>query len=381
LGRKPSCPPTHIIKYTNMTHPLFAPYQLGDLTLPNRIVMVPLTRNRANLDGDTPSAMHADYYAQRATAGLIISEGAQISAQGKGYFRTPGIYTEAQVAAWRKITEAVHQRRGRIFCQLWHVGRMSHTSFQPDGAAPVAPSAIKADAQTFAEGGMIDVSIPRAVETVEISEVIEDYRRAAACAKRAGFDGIELHAANGYLLDQFFREASNKRQDDYGGSVENRTRIHADILDALIKIWPAGRIGVRYSPFSHAGDAQPNNPMDTYLHLIEQANAAGVAYVHLIEGETGGERTANFHDLKTLKDAVSGVYMANNGYDRRMALDAVTNGNADLICFGRPFIANPDLVSRLEKDAPLNTPNPDTFYGGDREGYTDYPFLTSPLAA
>lgn len=364
-----------------MSHDLFNSYTLGDLKLPNRIVMAPLTRNRANLDGDTPSAMHADYYAQRANAGLIISEGTQISAEGKGYFRTPGIYTSAQVAAWKAVTSAVHEVGGRIFCQLWHVGRMSHTSFQPDGQPPVAPSAFKADAQTFAEGGMIDVSAPRALETEEIPRLIEDFGHAAQCAKEAGFDGIELHAANGYLLDQFFREASNKRDDHYGGSVENRTRIHAEILDVLTTIWPAKRVGVRYSPFSHAGDAEPNNPMETYLRLVKQADDAGLAYIHLVEGETGGERTASQDDLKTLKATFSGAYMANNGYDRQMALDTIANGDADLICFGRPFIANPDLVARLKNDARLKEPNPDTFYGGGREGYTDYPFMMSRKAA
>ena len=359
-----------------MDHALFSSFTLGDLKLSNRIVMAPLTRNRANLDDDTPSALHARYYAQRASAGLIISEGTQISAEGKGYFRTPGIYTSAQVEAWKAVTDAVHDKDGKIFCQLWHTGRVSHTKFQPDGQPPVAPSAIQADAQTYAEGGMIDVSKPRALETDEIPRLVQDYVHAAKCAKEAGFDGVELHAANGYLIDQFFRESSNKREDQYGGSVENRTRILKEILDGLTTVWDSNRIGIRFSPFSHAGGVELGDPMKTYLAAIEHANEAGVVYIHMIEGETGGKRTMSDAQIKQLRGAFNGTYMANNGYDRQMAMDAIDEGTADLICFGVPFIANPDLVARLEAGAELNQPNQETFYGGGAEGYTDYPFMT-----
>lgn len=363
-----------------MSQKLFTSVSLGKLTLKNRIVMAPLTRNRANLDGDTPHAQHAHYYAQRAGAGLIISEGAQVSPEGKGYFRTPGIYSPAQVAAWKKVTQAVHEKGGLIYCQLWHVGRMSHIQFQPNGQDPVAPSAIQADAQTYAEGGMVDVSKPRALETDEIPRVVKDYVQAAQCAKNAGFDGVEVHAANGYLIDQFFREASNQRDDKYGGSVKNRTRILDEILQAVLTVWDGSQIGVRFSPFSHAGGVEPDDPMDTYLHAIAHANKAGLGYMHLVEGETGGERTMSSEQIQKLRDAFDGLYMANNGYDRDMALDAIDEG-ADFVCFGRPYIANPDLAERLELNASLNEPNPETFYGGGAEGYTDYPFMTSEDAA
>lgn len=320
------------------------------------------------------------YYSQRAGAGLIISEGTQISPEGKGYFRTPGIYSDAQVKAWKKVTDSVHKNDGLIYCQLWHVGRISHTQFQPNGQDPVAPSAIQADAQTYAEGGMVDVSKPRALKTEEIPRLVQDFVHAAQCAQDAGFDGVEVHAANGYLLDQFFREASNQRGDQYGGSIENRTRILDEILQAILTVWDGAQIGVRFSPLSHAGDAKPNDPMDTYLHAISHANRAGLGYMHIVEGETGGERTMSDAQIKTLREAFNGLYMANNGYDRDMAMTAIDNG-ADLVCFGRTYIANPDLAKRLEADAPLNEPNPDTFYGGGAEGYTDYPFLTSNTAA
>lgn len=363
-----------------MSHALFSPFHMGDLNLSNRIVMAPLTRNRATIDGDTTHQLHAAYYSQRAGAGLIISEGTQISAEGKGYFRTPGIYTEAQVAAWKQVTKAVHDKGGLIFCQLWHVGRISHTKLQPDGQPPVAPSAIKADAKTFIEEGFVDVSQPRALETSEIPRLIEDYRHAAQCARDAGFDGVELHAANGYLLDQFMREGSNKRDDAYGGSVENRTRIIKDVLDALTSVWDGSRIGIRFSPYSHAGDAQIDDPTETYLSAIRHANDAGLAYMHMIEGETGGERTMNAVQIRTFRDAFTGAYMANNGYDRQMAMDAVDDG-VDLVCFGRAYIANPDLAERLEVDGPLNTANPKAFYGGGAEGYTDYPAMDRSKAA
>ncbi len=358
-----------------MTHPLYSPVTVGDLELPNRIVMAPLTRNRAALDGDVPHELHETYYSQRADAGLIITEGVQISPEGKGYYRTPGMYGDEQVAAWKRVTDAVHDAGGRIFAQLWHVGRVSHTSLQPDGEAPVAPSAIRAEAQTYVEDGFVDTSTPRALRTDEIPRLIEDYAHSARCARAAGFDGVELHAANGYLLDQFLRASSNHRQDAYGGSVENRVRLVGEVIDALTTVFPPGRVGVRFSPFSHAGGVELGDPVETCLAAIGEAQRAGLAYIHLVEGETGGERTATPEQLATLKAAFEGAYMANNGYDRAMAMAAVEDGDADLVCFGVPYIANPDLATRLERDAPLNEPRPELFYGGGAEGYTDYPFL------
>lgn len=361
-----------------MSAKLFSPLTIGTLTLPNRIVMAPLTRNRA-ADGDVPHALNVEYYAQRASAGLIISEGTQISPEGKGYIATPGIYNQEQVAGWRKVTDAVHARGGRIFAQLWHVGRISHTSLQPDGKAPVAPSAIKANAKTFIASGFVDVSAPRALEIAEIKGIVEDYRKAAENAKNAGFDGVELHSANGYLIDQFLRDGTNKRTDEYGGSVENRIRFLGEILAALTSVFPALRVGVRFSPFSGFGDISDSDPITTFGAAIAKASEFGLGYLHLVEGQTGGPR-APAADVARLRSRFKGVYLANNGYDRGSAIEAIESGAADLVAFGRPFIANPDLVERLERDAPLNEPKPATFYGGGAEGYTDYPALGTKAA-
>lgn len=355
---------------------LFSPLSLGDLTLPNRIVMAPLTRNRALPDGDVPHDLNTEYYAQRASAGLIITEATQITPEGKGYIQTPGIHSPEQVSGWRKITDAVHTKGGRIFLQLWHVGRISHVSLQPDGQAPVAPSAIVANAKTFTASGFADVSEPRALRTDEIARLIAEYRKAAENAREAGFDGVELHAANGYLLDQFLRDGTNKRDDAYGGSVENRTRLLAEVLNAITEVYPAKRVGVRFSPFSNFNDMVDSDPMTTFAGAIARANDAGLGYVHLVEGETEQSRNLPAEaDIAKLRAQFNGVYMANNSYDRELAMRAVESGAADLIAFGRPFIANPDLVERLEKDAPLNKPDESTFYGGAAEGYTDYPTL------
>ena len=355
---------------------LFTPLRLGDLTLPNRIVMAPLTRNRALPEGDVPYELHAEYYAQRASAGLIITEATQITQEGKGYIQTPGIYSPDQVAGWRKVTQAVHAKGGRIFLQLWHVGRISHVSLQPDGQAPVAPSAIAAKAQTFIATGFADVSLPRALGTEEIPRLLEDYRKAAENARDAGFDGIELHAANGYLLDQFLRDGTNKRTDAYGGSLENRTRLLAEVLAVLTKVYAPKRIGVRFSPFSTFNDMADSDPMTTFAAAIARANDAGLGYLHIVEGEMGQSRNLPAGaDIAKLHAGFDGAYMANNGYDRALAIKTVETGAADLIAFGRPFLANPDLVERLEKNAPLNEPDQSTFYGGDAHGYTDYPTL------
>jgi len=364
-----------------MQEKLFTPLQLGDLTLPNRVIMAPLTRNRALPDGDVPHDLNAKYYAQRASAGLIIAEATQISPEGKGYIQTPGIHSDAQVAGWQKVTDAVHAKGGRIFLQLWHVGRISHVSLQPDGKQPVAPSPIAANAQTFIETGFADVSEPRALETDEIARLLDDYRKAAENAKAAGFDGVELHSANGYLLDQFLRDGTNKRTDAYGGSVENRTRLLAEVLDTITKVFSPKRVGARFSPFSTFNDMSDSDPMTTFATAIARANDAGLGYLHLVEGEMGQSRDLPPDaDMAKLRAGFDGAYMANNGYNRQLAIKAVESGAADLIAFGRPFLANPDLVKRLEKGAPLNEPDQNTFYGGDARGYTDYPTLEEVAA-
>jgi len=359
---------------------LFTPLTLGDLTLPNRIVMAPLTRNRAHPDGDVPYALHVKYYAQRASAGLIITEGTQISPEGKGYIQTPGIYSTEQVAGWKAVTDAVHGAGGRIFAQLWHVGRISHVSLLPEGQAPVAPSAITAQSQTFIASGFADVSPPRALETEEIARVVEDYRKAAENAREAGFDGVEVHSANGYLIDQFLRDGTNKRTDASGGSLENRTRLLAEVLEAVTTVFPSKRVGVRFSPFSNYNDIADSDPMTIFGAAIARANDAGLGYLHLIEGQTAGPRELPAGAIAKLRAGFDGAYMANNGYDRERAIEAVDTGEVDLVAFGKLFIANPDLVERLEKDAPLNEPDQATFYGGDAHGYTDYPTLEDVAA-
>lgn len=363
-----------------MTDKLFTPLTIGTMTLPNRLVMAPLTRNRAAA-GNVPQALNVDYYVQRASAGLIISEGTQISPEGQGYLATPGIHSPAQVAGWREVTDAVHAKGGHIFAQLWHVGRVSHTSLQPAGQAPVAPSAIRAKTQVYISTGFADASEPRALDTEEIPRVVDDYRRAAENAKQAGFDGIELHGANGYLVDQFLRDGTNKRTDQYGGSIENRLRFLSEVLAALITVFPATRVGVRFSPFSTFGDISDSDPMATFGAAIARASEFGLGYLHLVEGETGGSRTLPAGcDIGQLRKLFQGAYLANNGYDRETAIRAVNAGEADLIAFGRPFIANPDLVARFARNAPLNTPDQSTFYGGGTHGYTDYPTLEAAQA-
>jgi N-ethylmaleimide reductase len=353
---------------------LFQPFTLGSLTLPNRLVMAPLTRNRAE-EGDVARDITATYYTQRASAGLLISEGSQISHQGQGYLRTPGIYTPEQVAHWRKVTDAVHKAGGRIFIQLWHVGRVSHTSLLPGGAAPVAPSALRAQTKTFLESGFVDVSEPRALELSEIPGILRDYENAARNAKEAGFDGVEIHAANGYLLDQFMKDGSNHRTDVYGGSIENRARLTIEAAEAVLKVWDKGRVGIRLSP-AKVNDAADSNPQAMFSHVVERLDRLGLAYVHVIEGATQGDRNAVDVDYTSLRRSFRGAYIANNGYHRDMAAEAISSGRADLVAFGRLFIANPDLVERFRLNAPLNQPDRATFYGGGTEGYIDYPALS-----
>lgn len=354
---------------------LFTPFTLGDLTLPNRIVMAPLTRNRATASGDVPQDITATYYAQRASAGLLISEGSQISQQGQGYLRTPGIYSPEQVAGWRRVTDTVHKAGGRIFIQLWHVGRVSHTSLQPGGGAPLGPSAIRANTKTFLASGFAEVSEPRALDISEIPGILRDYEQAARNAKEAGFDGVEIHAANGYLLDQFMKDGANKRTDAYGGSIANRARLVVEAAEAVLKMWDKGRVGIRLSP-APVNDAADSDPQALFGHVVEKLDKLGLGYIHMIEGATQGDRNAVAVDYEGLRRSFRGAYIANNGYSRDMAADAIASGRADLVAFGRLFISNPDLVERFRLNAPLNEPDRATFYGGDERGYIDYPALT-----
>ncbi|MBN9670128.1 alkene reductase [Roseibium aggregatum] len=361
---------------------LFTPAQAGAIELKNRVVMAPLTRNRARPEDDVPVELNVEYYEQRATAGLIITEASQISPQGKGYAWTPGIYSDAQVEGWKNVTDAIHAKGGKVVIQLWHVGRISHPVLQPGAADPVAPSAIAAASKTFDGEQFIDTPMPRALERNEIPGIVEDYRKAAENAKKAGFDGVEVHAANGYLIDQFLRDGSNTRQDEYGGPIENRARFLKEVMDAVVGVWGGDRVGIRLSPFSNANDIADSDPQATFSHAIKLLNGYGLAYLHLVEGQTGGARDIpEGGDLAALYALFDGTTMGNNGYSRESAIEAVESGAVDLVAFGRPFIANPDLVERLKRNAPLNEPDRDTFYGGGAKGYTDYPTLEQASAA
>jgi len=357
---------------------LFQPYTLGSMTLANRIVMAPLTRNRAGA-GLVPSALAATYYAQRASAGLIISEATQISAQAQGYQDTPGLYTQEQIEGWREVTDAVHARGGRIFAQLWHVGRISHIDLH-GGAAPVAPSAIRAQAKTFVNNGFADVSEPRALSAAELPGIVDDFRQAAANAIAAGFDGVEIHGANGYLLEQFIKDGANQRTDEYGGSIENRARLLLEVTAAVVKQIGAGRTGVRISPVSSAGAISCTDPQPQYDYIVEQLDALGIVYLHVVEGATGGPRDVAPFDFGSLRRRFSRTYLANNGYDLQLANAHLIEHKADLFAFGRAFISNPDLVERLKTGAPLAPLNPATLYGGNAQGYIDYPALADAHA-
>jgi N-ethylmaleimide reductase len=336
--------------------------------------MAPLTRNRAG-DGCVPGDLTARYYAQRASAGLIISEATQISQQGQGYQDTPGIYSQAQIDGWSKVTDAVHAEGGHIFLQLWHVGRVSHVDLQPDGQAPVAPSAIRAQAKTFVNNAFVDVSEPRALELEEIPGIVVDFRRAAANAVAAGFDGVEIHGANGYLLDQFAKDGANTRTDAYGGSIENRARLMLEVTTAVVEEIGAERTGIRISPVSPANGASASNPQAQFDYIVEKLDALGIAYLHVVEGATGGPRDIVLFDYETLRGKFKNTYIANNGYDLELSTSRLTEGKADLFAFGRPFIANPDLVERLKVGAPLADFDMATLYGGGSAGYTDYPAM------
>ncbi|MDT3528749.1 alkene reductase [Stenotrophomonas pavanii] len=354
---------------------LFTPTRLGDIAVANRIAMAPLTRNRA-LPDRVPSPLAVTYYRQRASAGLIIAEATQISPLGQGYLDTPGIYSRDQVAAWKTVTDAVHAEGGRIVLQLWHVGRISHTSLLPEGEVPVAPSAIRAQGKTFTANGFEDVSEPRALGIEEIPALIEDFRTAARNAIDAGFDGVEVHAANGYLIDQFLRDGSNHRDDAYGGGIENRTRLLFEVVSAVADAIGPGRTGVRLSPVTPVNDAHDSDPQPLFNRAVERLDAIdGLAFIHVIEGATGGDRDNIAFDYAGLRARFRGRWIANNGYDAARAGEAVASGYADMVAFGRPFIANPDLVARLRTGAPLAELDADTLYGGGEHGYTDYPPL------
>lgn len=359
---------------TNKT--LFEPYNLGSLTLSNRIVMAPLTRNRAG-PGFVPSDLAAEYYAQRASAGLLISEATQISQQGQGYQDTPGIYSQAQIDGWRKVTTAVRAKGGRIFVQLWHVGRVSHVGLQENGATPVAPSAIRAETKTFVNHAFVDVSDPRALELDELPGIVNDYRRAAANAVAAGFDGVEVHGANGYLLDQFAKDGANVRTDAYGGSIENRARLMLEVTAAVVEEIGAERTGIRLSPVSPANGVSTSDPQAQFEYIVDQLDALGIVYIHVVEGATGGPRDVAPFDFGSLRRRFKNTYIANNGYDLDLATSRLAEDKADLFAFGRPFIANPDLVERLETRAVLAAIDPATIYGGGAAGYTDYPSLAA----
>lgn len=357
---------------------LFDPIQVGDMALANRIVMAPLTRNRA-IEGNKPGPLTVEYYRQRATAGLIIAEASPISPLAQGYLDTPGIWSAEQVAAWREVTSAVHGEGGKIVLQLWHVGRISHSSLLPDGAAPVSSTDRVANASTFTREGFIPVSKPRALRDDEIPALIEDYRRAARNAIDAGFDGVEIHAANTYLIEQFLRDSVNDRSGPYGGSIANRARLLLEVVAAIAGEIGAGRTGIRLSPMTTFTAPLDSDPQALYGYVVEQLAPFGLAYLHVIEGETGGTRTPEGKpfDYEALHRAFKGAWMVNNGYNRDLAVQTVADGKADLIAFGRSFISTPDLVRRLREGAALNELRADKLYGGGAEGYTDYPTLAN----
>lgn len=356
---------------------LFSQYRMGDITLPNRMVMAPMTRDRA-VDANVPGSLAITYYVQRASAGMIITEGSQVSPQGVGYVDTPGIYSAAQVAGWKKVTDAVHQAGGRIFIQLWHVGRVSHPDFL-GGDLPVAPSALPVEGYVHAPGGKKQIPVPRALNTDEVPDIVRQFRQAAENARTAGFDGVEIHGANGYLLDQFLRSESNKRTDKYGGSLENRTRLPLEVTKAVIEVWGGDRVGYRISPHMTAHSMSDANPMETFSYFARKLNKTGLGYLHLIEsiGGRAGFVPPEARLGPTLRRIFEKTFILNGGYGLKSGSEAIASGEADLIAFGVPFLANPDLPERFRQNAPLNKPDVVTFYVGGAKGYTDYPALVN----
>ena len=358
---------------------LFDPLNLGDIALANRVVMAPLTRDRAG-PGRVPRALNVLYYEQRADpatgAGLIISEGTQVGPLGQGYLDTPGIYSPGQLAGWKLVTDAVHARGGRIVAQIWHVGRISHTSLLPDGEQPVSSTAKIANTKTFTPTGFDPVSQPRALTTEEVGGVVGQFRQAARNAIDAGFDGVEVHGANGYLVEQFLRDSCNDRTDRYGGSIENRARFLIEVMTAVCEEIGPGRVGLRLSPVTPANDiGQDSNPFALFSHVVKELAKLRFAFIEVVEGSTGGPRDFAPFDFGALRQLWSGAWIVNNGYTRDMALETVASGKADAVAFGKLFISNPDLVRRLRENAELAPFDQKTFYGGGAEGYTDYPAL------
>jgi N-ethylmaleimide reductase len=360
-----------------MTAPtLFSPIQLGPLALPNRIFMAPLTRCRAS-EGHVPNDLNAEYYAQRASAGLIISEATSVSPCGYGYPSTPGIHTAEQVEGWRKVTSAVHAKGGHIFLQLWHVGRISHPVFQRDGALPVAPSAVKPKGQVFTGTAMEEYVTPRALELSEIPGIIAEYVHGATLAKEAGFDGVEIHNANGYLLDQFLRDGTNRRTDAYGGTASNRARLTLEVTEAVTGIWGAERVGIRFSPAGVFNDMSDSNPLETFGHVLRELNRFGLAYAHItqVTAQDIAHGAVEGVGPKELRPFWKGNIVSAGGFTLQSGTQALAEGWADAIAFGVPFIANPDLPDRLRKGTTLNQADETSFYGGTEKGYTDYPSL------
>tara|TARA_B110001454_G_C12723230_1_gene435984 strand:+ start:19578 stop:20651 length:1074 start_codon:yes stop_codon:yes gene_type:complete len=356
-----------------MSKNIFESFKLGDLPLENRIIMAPMTRNRAERDG-LVSNMMVTHYQQRSGAGLIITESVPVSEQAIGYPMTPGIYNESQSKSWKNLTDVVHKEGSHIFIQLQHCGRISHPSMQPNGELPVAPSALKALGQAVTYSGMQEFVTPRALETTEIPNLVEQFKNSATLAKQAGFDGIEIHGANGYIIDQFLRDGSNQRKDIYGGSVQNRMRLLNEILDAVSSVWPTQRIGVRLTPENSFNSMSDSNPQSHFEYFVEQLGLRKLAYVHVLEGDMMTKISSV--NYRSLRAKFSGAYIANNGYDLSRANAAIQTGAADLIAFGVPFLSNPDLVYRLKEGLPLNQVDPSTFYGGGEKGYIDYPFYS-----
>ena len=366
---------------------LFDPLHAGDMPLANRIAMAPMTRSRS--PAGVPGAHTATYYAQRASAGLLITEGTVISPQAQGYADVPGLFTTEQLDGWKRVTAAVHARGGRIVVQLWHVGRVSHTALQPGNQLPVGPSALRAQARTYVlhpasgQGQFVPASAPRALDAEELPAIVHAFATAARNAvETAGFDGVEIHGANGYLIDQFLKDGSNQRSDDYGGRIAHRTRLALEVTRAVVDAVGAGRVGIRLSPVTPSNDIHDSRPQPLFEHLAKQLAPLGLAYVHVIEGATGGPREVEGRpfDYAALKAAYRsaggrGAWMVNNGYDRAQALQAVESGAADIVAFGKAYLSNPDLVERLRANAPLADWDKSTFYGGDERGYTDYPAL------
>jgi N-ethylmaleimide reductase len=359
---------------------LFDPCEFNGLRLANRIVMSPLTRARADMDGN-PGEMQATYYAQRASAGLLITEATAVVPEGRGGAWIPGLWHDRHIAAWRLTTEAVHARDGVIFCQLWHAGRMSHSTLHLNGEPPVAPSAMRQQGQVFSDRGLVDFEEARALDLAEMPQIVGQFREAARRAKAAGFDGVEVHGAHSYLLDAFLRDMTNKRADRYGGSIENRARLLLEVMAAVAEVWGPERTAVRLAPVGHAYQAWDSDPEPLFTHVVEGLNELKIGWLDMVEGDTGVSREVEpSFDLQKLRRLFKGALIANNFYDLELAMKARRENTADLIAFGRPFISNPDLVERLKAGAALAKPDPRTFYGGGAPGYTDYPSLDAEPA-